>query len=938
MRSFLFTLLLVTGSLFLRGQSARHVGAAEGLNNPTVYSIVQDDWGFVWIGTRDGLYKYNEGSARSFPFLDSTDFRRSNNVQSLLVTQDSILLIGLQLGGIMGVDLKSLRPIPDNKIPQLPREVSIICLHQDSEGTIWAGSSGSGIFQLRPGSEKWERFVSNEYAEDLKFIFDFEDQGDTLWLATSGDHLLYYLKSQTSVYALQANNSVSSFRKSVDVSGGRVIFSVEGTGIFELAGDVFYELEIPTKGTQRDAIFYEGNIWISTDGYGVYQWNGSTVQHFTKQDPTSGIITDQFYGIYKVYDELWLGTYNGGVAQFPVNSTAVSLLPKPKKFVASSIQSAISMVTNNDLWVGFDGDGLVRYRETTAGWQPATFDNPYLPDVVTSLEFYQDELWIGSLGQGLFVMDTSGTIKEQFLAYSQSSRGLENSNIWSLEKTWGDSLWIGTLYGLQFWDGAEITSPFDTPWRVGRNIMDLEFDGDLLWVGTEFQGIYTLSRQGSIQSIPIKNSVLDIETYLNYKLVGTEGSGILVIDKGQVIDTIIGKEAFVNCYSISEKNGRVYAATSVGLLEIKLNDQSEWSYEVFKELDELQVGLSNRKALLWNGERLLLGGTQGVVEISTEDSSGAAIPTMLITEVFADNLPEAIPVIKDGVASTQTIEFAAGTKSVRFNFELVSSSLRNGISNRYRIKELGEYWVELPYGSRTIDLQELPPGKYLLELQSIGANALEKTVFIPFTIASHLIQRRWFKVFVFLLLIVLIGTAVFFYQDRQFRSTRLRLVETERELLKAKASELEVKSNQQKTELSFQLLKTSSRLELLHSFKERLESESKQKNRSEEILTFLKSMTREINRELQSENYWDHFERNYRELHEEFSARLIEQFPKLTKGEVRLSYLIRQKMSNKEIATVLNVSPAAIEKAKYRLKKKIALEKDDALDEFIQGL
>jgi ligand-binding sensor domain-containing protein len=260
----------------------------------------------------------------------------------------------------MGVDLESLRPIPDNKIPQLPREVSIISLHQDSEGTIWAGSSGSGIFQLRLGSEEWERFVSDEYAADLKFIFDFEDQGDTLWIATSGDHLLYYLKSQTSVYALEANKSVSSFRKSVDVSGGRVIFSVEGTGVFELIGNEFYELVIPTKGTQRDAIFYEGNVWISTDGYGVYEWNGSTVQHFTKQDPTSGIITDQFYGIYKVYDELWLGTYNGGIAQFPVNSSAVALLPKPKKFVASSIQSAISMVSDNDLWVGYDGDVLVR--------------------------------------------------------------------------------------------------------------------------------------------------------------------------------------------------------------------------------------------------------------------------------------------------------------------------------------------------------------------------------------------------------------------------------------------------------------------------------------------------------------------------------------------------------------------------------------------------
>ncbi|MDG1535007.1 MAG: hypothetical protein P8Q38_04475, partial [Schleiferiaceae bacterium] len=265
-------------------------------------------------------------------------------------------------------------------------------------------------------------------------------------------------------------------------------------------------------------------------------------------------------------------------------------------------------------------------------------------------------------------------------------------------------------------------------------------------------------------------------------------------------------------------------------------------------------------------------------------------------------------------------------------------TLRNGISNAYRIKELGDYWVELPYGTRTIDLQELPPGKYLLEVRSLGANAVEKTVLISFRIKSFLFQRSWFRVLIFVFIILLIGTAVSFYQDRKYRSTRLKLVETERELLKAKASELEVKSNQQKTELSFQLLKTSSRLELLHSFKERLESESKQKNRSDEVLTFLKSMTREINRELQSENYWDHFERNYRELHEEFSRHLIKQFPKLTKGEVRLCYLIRQKMSNKEIATVLNVSPAAIEKAKYRLKKKIALDKEDALDEFIQGL
>jgi len=57
-----------------------------------------------------------------------------------------------------------------------------------------------------------------------------------------------------------------------------------------------------------------------------------------------------------------------------------------------------------------------------------------------------------------------------------------------------------------------------------------------------------------------------------------------------------------------------------------------------------------------------------------------------------------------------------------------------------------------------------------------------------------------------------------------------------------------------------------------------------------------------------------------------------------TKGEIRLSYLLRQKMSNKEVANVLNVSPAAVEKAKYRLKKKLGIDKGSSLDNFIQDL
>ena len=100
--------LVVSG---LSGQTFSSIDGSLGLNHPTVYDIEQDPWGFVWIGTRDGLYKFNEGRANQVSFLDSTNFRRSNNVQSLLVSQDSILYIGLQLGGLMGYDLSSSSPV-----------------------------------------------------------------------------------------------------------------------------------------------------------------------------------------------------------------------------------------------------------------------------------------------------------------------------------------------------------------------------------------------------------------------------------------------------------------------------------------------------------------------------------------------------------------------------------------------------------------------------------------------------------------------------------------------------------------------------------------------------------------------------------------------------------------------------------------------------------
>ena len=934
----LIILFLFVLSLSGFSQEARLIDANQGLNNPTVYDVVQDPWGFAWIGTRDGLYRYNEGRAMNVSFLDSTQERRSNNVQSLLVTSDSLLYIGLQLGGLVTMDLSALSIRPDKSTPQLPVDYSIISLYETSDGTIWAGTNGNGTYYLEKGADRWQQLIAKIHGPDIAFCFDFAEQGDTLWLATSGAKILYLLQSSKTILSALVNSDVGSFRKSVDVEGRSVAFGVEDQGLFRLntISGVF-ELDRSFLGIgPRDVLIDGDELWVSTDGEGLYKFKEGGYQHYSKYQPQLGFASDQFYGIYEISDQLWIGTFNSGITVLPRVQRIVSILPKHKDFTYTGLQSSISLLDEGGLWVGYDGDGLAKYTTKGEKLQVERILPNDFPRVVTSLASYEDELWVGSLSEGLFILDEDGGLKRRFLASSGISFGLSNSNIWSMKQTWGDSLWIGTLSGLQFWTGTEFISPFTEPWRVGRNIMDLEYTGKELWVGSEFMGLHAIDRNGGIFTVDLSNSVLDLASFGEELLIGTEGSGILSFREG-ILDTVLESSDYINCYAIAAGEHFVYATTSLGLGRIRRNENS-WNFELIREIDELQIGLPNRKALVLRGDQLYVGGTKGVAVVNVNEISSSEIPSIILTEVHADNEQQSFQLLKNSSENKSQIRFLAGTKSLRFNFELMSVSFQKGVAFSYRLNTKDDRWINLPTGSRLVDLSELGPGKYTMEIKASKSGADPKTLSFNFVIDAYFWQELWFKLFLFFAISSLIGTAVFFYQDRKYRGTRLKLVETERELLKAKAAELEIKTEKQKTELSFQLLKTSSRLELLQSFKERLIKESEKKGRSEDVLKFLKGMTRELNRELQSENYWDHFERNYRELHEEFSAKLKESYPTLTKGEIRLSYLLRQQMSNKEVANVLNVSPAAIEKAKYRLKKKLLLEKGDSLDEFIQKI
>jgi len=936
MRKILLLFVLYVSGTTVMAQTARRIGPAQGLLHPTVYAVEQDPYGFVWIGTRDGLYRYNEGNATSVDFLPNA-LAKSRNIQSLCVRSDSTLWVGVQQLGAIAFDIRTMQPLDMDAYPLLDEGLTVQSLHEDSHGRLWAGTAGQGLYYLDKGALEWKEQTFAYAPEELMFVFDFAEQGDTIWLGNSGEHILYFDYSDDRVHSFAQSEDFASYSKSVDVQGGQVLFGIAEHGLWVLYQGKFAAFECPVTNP-RDVAFNGAEIWVSTDGDGIHvrEANGAW-KHWTKLDPQLGIATDQFYSIYAIGSDFWIGSFNDGISILPREDKAVGKLRNPESFTYTSIQSALCMERlGSDIWVGFDGDGLVRYTLNDGVWAPvAMLDNGTYdyPKVVTSLHASsRGTLWVGTFNDGLLELDAEGRILNRYMAFTSFSKGLSNNNIWSLEDAGGDSLWVGTLGGLQLWDGTKFLQPWQEPWAVGRNIMDLQRDGDALWVGSEFMGLYKI-QEGLISHFTLEHPILDLALHHSgLLLIATEGGGMYEVKDGEI--TQILDIPLLTVYGINVQSDRIFATTNNGLLEGVKTDEG-WRFSNAATLTETQLALFNRKALAEIGNSLWIGGAGGVVQFNTQRV--VAPSELLIVGLKADNTDLPFTLTKTG--AIDAVRLSPGTRSVQFYFEIMSLQDRSGKKVEYFVKGIHSDWMSLNSNLRSLTFNNLLPGSYTLQLRLINeVGEVERTLAMPWVVESYIWQRTWFRALVLIIVFILIGVAVAVYQDRKLRATRVKLLETERELLAAKAGEMEAKAKQKSDELNFQLLKTSSRIELMQAFRDRLQKERSERGKTNEVGTFLQSLIRDLNRELQSENYWDHFERNYRDLHDAFSEALVERHPKLTKGEIRLSYLVRQKMNNKEIATVLNVSPAAVEKAKYRLKKKIGLEKEESLDQYLQEL
>jgi len=301
-------ILLFTATLTLAQEvTFTNITMEDGLSQTTVFCVVQDQQGFMWFGTEDGLNKYDGYNFRiysNFPYDESS--LSNNTVLCLFVDRAGLLWIGTNDGGLNVYDREKDKFISFQLDPEDGNTISgnkVFTIFQDDKDNIWVGTN-SGVD---------------------KIVFESEGPHDRV--SNLGSIRFHHLKAQgDELYGLSYNR----VRAIIQDEEGNMWFGTQGGGLNKLIYDyddlrsppvfVHYQHDEDDPETLSNdsvlALYEDGrnNIWVATYGGGVNRFNKTTkkFERFEHDDNDPNGISDNV--VLAILGDksgnIWMGTYN----------------------------------------------------------------------------------------------------------------------------------------------------------------------------------------------------------------------------------------------------------------------------------------------------------------------------------------------------------------------------------------------------------------------------------------------------------------------------------------------------------------------------------------------------------------------------------------------------------------------------------------------------
>jgi len=678
----------------------------DGLPQNTINSILQTPDGYIWIGTQNGLARFNGVEFKIFDRFTVPEWK-FDYVNILFLRKNGDLLLGTFGGGLYYFTDGSILPYPGSE--SLPPNLSIVGLDEDAQQRLWIASENGKLF-FQEGNRVTPIQLPAEL-QRLQFRWLLIDRSQRLWVATS-DGLIRYAENRFQRIGVREGLSSNLTTRIYESRDRDLWIGTESGGLNRIHQGRITHIRrkdgLPSNDIMSILQDRDLNLWVGTRGGVSRIRNDQRIDSYTSREGLNGesvlsLLEDQ-------EGSLWVGM-GYGLSQF--KDSQVLMIDK-KKGLPSNFVWSVYEDRYQTIWAGTNSFGLIGFNED----RTMTIDTEtgLLSAVVRCM--YRDrknQLWIGTLN-GLSCL-REGKIHN----YSRAD-GLPDNGIRSIVEDGSNTLWIGTQDGLCFLrDGRFHPYRFDD--RIPRplvvNHIFLERTGGL-WLSTRNGAIHIVgerseliqSRQGFSDSF-VYAITADQQGNLWFGTV--QGLFVRLGDRFHRLGRKDGLPDEVIYGIVRDDRGSIWCGSNRGIFRFEPDQACKY---LQKQLPQLQIevfgtaeglnslecnGGNQNSACITRDGRIMFPTQEGVAVIVPRQAKWTGKSAVIrIEEVAADG--HSLPIGGSAL-------LPPGTNRLEFQFSVISFLAPKKHLYRYRLEGFDRQWLDAGNAHSAV-YTNLSPGDY----------------------------------------------------------------------------------------------------------------------------------------------------------------------------------------------------------------------------------
>ena len=772
---FCFILLVNT----LSAQELRYrsdlITRESGLSNSSVTCVTKDKFGFVWIGTWNGLNRYDGYDMTVFQSdpLDTSTLSNSN-INSLFEDRERLMWIATD-NGLNSYDQVSgtfkRYYLYRNSTNQRNNQVNAIA--QDETGMIWAGCQDEGLIQLNKSTgscKNWKNDYSDRSNTVISLLADELDP-DFLWLGTADGPFLFKLSTgkfeKLNPLATEYPVSVQVIRQD---ARGNLYLGTWGNGLIKYNRKTSEFISLVPSGVIRDMAFDgKGNLIFNMSDKGLMSYNlhEGNIEILNRGNVTGNLNS---MAVTSIYIEnpgiIWLGTiYDGAIKIVSlVNSFKYYNTNRNSEGVPNS--GGVTSILEDSkgfLWLGTRSMGLLRvdndgreYKEFKTRQGLSTNNILSLLEVKEGDERY---IWIGTEGGGLNRLNPENGKCSVFKGNKTQDGNLENISVSTMLQYDKDHLLIGTrarnegqgMYVLNIKTGSLVNfryNPADITSIGSNNVLKLFKDREgVVWAGTRNGGLNKFivkningitpdetgyfiryTNDPNDPSTLIDNTIYSIHDDTRNNLwLGTNGGGLTKFDPQSGLFSSHVLEQYLNDHLIygivADDNENLWISTSRGIITFNSSTYAAHSFDKYDGLQE-SAFLYGSYYKSSRGE-LFFGGIRGCHSFHPDSIRlNLKVPEIVITSFTLSGKKGTTGISavtgKSVLASKKlTIPYLQNNFAITFSALDYNMPAKNRF--RYILEGYDREWTETDARRRYVNYTNLPPGDYIFRV--IGSNS-----------------------------------------------------------------------------------------------------------------------------------------------------------------------------------------------------------------------